>query len=216
MGRRGKDDDAATVGVKSKAKTHERTEGMGKWGTRRKRKGRGGIREKRGWGGEEAEWRDRRDGAGASRLVVAATEADDVAAARALEGGLRRDDVDVESVEAEGLEQVLGLRVDVDGDALVVEGRDIRDVVVLALALLLLELERDTRNRATLDALHQVRREAGNLVAQALRRDDGNLVADLLVDMAVRAGSEVSREVCLLTGGCVRTSQGSTEGSTSR
>lgn len=118
-------------------------------------------------------------------LVVAATEADNVAATGALERGLRGDDVDGEVVKAELLEQVLGLGVDVDGDALGVERRDFGDKVVLALALLLLELERDAADRTALDALHQVRREAGNLVAQALGRDDGNLVADLLVDVAI-------------------------------
>lgn len=47
------------------------------------------------------------------------------------------------------------------------------DVVVLALALLLLELERDAAHGPALDALHQMRREPGDFVAQAFRGDDG-------------------------------------------
>ena len=63
----------------------------------------------------------------------------------------------------------LGVGIDlqgVDGD---VESGDLGDVVVLALALLLLELEGDTTDGAALDTLHQVGREAGDLVPEALR-----------------------------------------------
>ena len=88
------------------------------------------------------------------------------------------------------LEQVLGLLVDVELAALrvlgKVQGRDLGDVLVLALALLLLQLEGDTADGAALDALHQVRGVAGNLVAQALRGNDGNLVADTLVGLKVQ------------------------------
>ena len=67
----------------------------------------------------------------------------------------------------------LGVGVDlerVDGD---VEGGNFRNVVILALTLLLLQLEGDTTDRAALDALHQVSCEAGNLVPETLRRDNG-------------------------------------------
>lgn len=68
---------------------------------------------------------------------------------------------------AEVLQQVLGLNVDIELAALgvlgEVEGGDLGDVLVLALALLLLELEGDTADGATLDALHQVRGVTGNL-----------------------------------------------------
>merc|ERR1712225_197687 len=128
---------------------------------------------------------------GEARLVVAAAETDDVATVRAVLVGRRGHDVDGEGVEAERLEEVLGVGVGVDGDALGVESRDLGDVVVLALALLLLELERDAANGALLDALHEVGREAGNLVAQALRGDDGNLVADLLVGVEVKGQARV-------------------------
>lgn len=69
------------------------------------------------------------------------------------------DDVDLEVVEAEGLEEVLGVGVDIElaglglGD---IESGDLGDVLVLALTLLLLELEGDTADGATLDTLHQV------------------------------------------------------------
>jgi len=158
----------------------------------RERRGSNASGEKRKSGGEGERGRIERAGPeGRVALVVAATEADNVAATGALERGLRGDDVDGEVVKAELLEQVLGLGVDVDGDALGVERRDFGDKVVLALALLLLELERDAADRTALDALHQVRREAGNLVAQALGRDDGNLVADLLVDVEVKGQTRV-------------------------
>ena len=68
---------------------------------------------------------------------------------------------------AHGLEKVLGLLVDVEHAALAVlgevESRDLGDVLVLALTLLLLELEGDTADGTTLNALHQVSGVAGNL-----------------------------------------------------
>lgn len=60
---------------------------------------------------------------------------------------------------AHGLEKVLGVGVNVKlaglglGD---VESRDLRNVLILALTLLLLKLEGDTADGTTLDALHQV------------------------------------------------------------
>jgi hypothetical protein len=64
------------------------------------------------------------------------------------------------------LEQVLGLGVDVELAGLgKVESRNLGDVLILALALLLLELEGDTADGATLNALHQVRGVASNLQA---------------------------------------------------
>jgi hypothetical protein len=62
------------------------------------------------------------------------------------------------------LEQVLGLGVDVELAGLgEVESRNLGDVLILALALLLLELEGDTTDGATLNALHQVGGVASNL-----------------------------------------------------
>jgi len=62
----------------------------------------------------------------------------------------------------------LGIAVNFQPSRRCVESGDFRDVVVFALTLLLLELERNTADGATLDALHQVGGEAGDFVAQAL------------------------------------------------
>lgn len=68
---------------------------------------------------------------------------------------------------AEVLEEVLGLGVDVELTALgvlgEVESGDLGNVLILALTLLLLQLEGDTADGATLDTLHQVSGVAGNL-----------------------------------------------------
>jgi hypothetical protein len=75
---------------------------------------------------------------------------------------------------AHGLEKVLGLLVDVELAALAVlgevESRDLGDVLILALTLLLLKLERDTADGTTLNALHQVSGVAGNLKRWLLAR----------------------------------------------
>ena len=80
---------------------------------------------------------------------------------------------------AEGLEEVLGLLVDIESTRLgvlgEVESGDLGDVLVLALTLLFLELERDAADGTTLDALHQVGGVTGDLVAKTLGGDDGDL-----------------------------------------
>jgi len=127
----------------------------------------------------------------ATRLVAARRAVVAEPAAAALDGlGLGDgDDVDGDGVEAKVLEEVLGLGVDIELTALrvlgEVEGGDLGDVLILALTLLLLELEGDTADGSTLDALHQVSGVAGNLVAQALRGNDGDLIADALVGLEV-------------------------------
>ena len=69
---------------------------------------------------------------------------------------------------AEVLEEVLGLGVDIELTALgvlgEVESGDLGNVLILALTLLLLQLEGDTADGATLDTLHQVSGVAGNLL----------------------------------------------------
>jgi hypothetical protein len=73
---------------------------------------------------------------------------------------------------AHALKEVLGLLVNVQSAILAVlgevQGRDLGDVLILALTLLFLELEGDTANGTTLDALHQVGGVTSNLVPQAL------------------------------------------------
>jgi hypothetical protein len=168
-------------------------------------------------------------GRASERLVAGGTGAE---AARALDDLLlgNGDDVDVDGVElgaesvvvadrqkiektyAEGLEEVLGVLVDVEHARLgvlgEVEGGDLGNVLILALALLFLELERDTADGTTLDTLHQVSGVTGDLwkllselcalpsegcvvyshlVAQALGGNDGNLIADALVGLEVES-----------------------------
>lgn len=69
---------------------------------------------------------------------------------------------------AKVLEQVLGLLVDLELAGLrglgEVESRHLGDVLILALTLLLLELEGDTANGTLLDTLHQVGGVAGDLL----------------------------------------------------
>lgn len=117
---------------------------------------------------------------------------------------------------AKVLEEVLGLGVDVEltvvGVLGEVQSRDLGNVLVLALSLLLLELEGDTTDGTALDTLHQVGGVAGcrensmliivpsvprsaaaiqvgvltNLVAEALGSNDGDLIADTLVGLEVQ------------------------------
>jgi hypothetical protein len=82
---------------------------------------------------------------------------------------------------AQALEEVLGLLVDIESTRLAVlgevEGGDLRDVLILALTLLFLQLEGDATDGTSLDTLHQMGCVSGNLVPQALRRNNGNLPA---------------------------------------
>jgi hypothetical protein len=95
-----------------------------------------------------------------------------------LDGG----DVDGEVVHAEGLEEVLGLVVDLErGVGRDGEGRDLGDVLVLALTLLLLQTEGDASDRALLDTLHQVGGDCGGVDISDEQRgretmDMGNIV----------------------------------------
>jgi hypothetical protein len=110
---------------------------------------------------------------------------------------------------AHGLEKVLGVGINIElaglglGD---VESGDLGDVLVLALTLLLLELEGDTADGTTLNTLHQVGGVTSNLrefrisifgrecdvvvveshlVAKTLGGNDGDLIADALVGLEV-------------------------------
>lgn len=76
-----------------------------------------------------------------------------------------------------GAKHVLGVLVNLD--ALLdfeVDSRDIWDVVHAALTLLLLQLEGDSAHWALGDALHQVGKVSGNLVAESLGLDGCNLM----------------------------------------
>lgn len=65
------------------------------------------------------------------------------------------------------LQQVLRLNIDVELASLgvlgEVEGRNLGDVLILALSLLFLKLEGDTTDGSSLNSLHQVGGVAGNL-----------------------------------------------------
>jgi len=67
---------------------------------------------------------------------------------------------------AEGLEEILGLGVNLKLTALTlgeVQSRDLWDVLILALTLLLLKLEGDTTDWTTLNTLHQMGGVTSNL-----------------------------------------------------
>lgn len=90
---------------------------------------------------------------------------------------------------AQALQEVLGVGINVElaGLGLAnIQSRDLRDVLVLALTLLLLELEGDTADGTTLDTLHQVRGVTSNLVAETLGGNDGDLIAKTLVGLEVQ------------------------------
>eukprot|EP00629_Pelagomonadales_sp_RCC1024_P000959 CAMPEP_0119295800 /NCGR_PEP_ID=MMETSP1329-20130426/50247_1 /TAXON_ID=114041 /ORGANISM="Genus nov. species nov., Strain RCC1024" /LENGTH=290 /DNA_ID=CAMNT_0007296721 /DNA_START=17 /DNA_END=888 /DNA_ORIENTATION=+ len=106
-----------------------------------------------------------------------------------LTSGVVRDGDAREVLEVEGVEHVLGVRVDLD--EVLVDGRHLGHEVHAPFALLLLQLERDAAHGPPRDALHEVRDEAGDLVAHALRGHDGHLVRDPLVRVEVDAQARV-------------------------
>ncbi len=95
----------------------------------------------------------------------------------------------LEVPELEGLEHVPGVGVDLD--EILLKGGDLRDEVHAPLTLLLLELEGDVADRATLDALHEVGGEAGDLVAHTLGGDHSDLVTDALVGVEIEGEAGV-------------------------
>ena len=71
------------------------------------------------------------------------------------------------------------------------EGRFSGDVVVLALALLFLQLERNSADGSLLDAAHEMGGETGNLVAEALAAADGHIGEEALVGLEVESEARV-------------------------
>jgi len=114
-------------------------------------------------------------------------------ASRSLGSSVRSDGLDYVDLDigVEGSEERLGIGVDIQTSLTNVQSRDLRDVVILPLTLLLLELEGDTANGPALDTLHQVSGEAGDLVTQALGRDDGDLIGETLVGVEVERQARV-------------------------
>ena len=88
------------------------------------------------------------------------------------------------------LEQILGLAIDVQlarlGVLGEVQSRDLGDVLILALTLLLLKLEGDTTDGTTLDTLHQVGGVTSNLFAKTLGGDVSILTGKTLVGLEVQ------------------------------
>ena len=78
-----------------------------------------------------------------------------------------------DALEVHHLEHLLGLGVNLDD--VLFQGGDVRDVVVPPLPLLFLQLDRDATDCRPLQPLHEMRDEAGDLVAQGLGGDQGNL-----------------------------------------
>jgi len=98
-------------------------------------------------------------------------------------------DLNVGDVDLQLLEHVHGVVVDLDG--LVGNSGNLRDVVHAALALLLLELEGDATNGATLNTLHKAGDETGDLVAHALGGEDSDLLTKALVGLKVKSQAGV-------------------------
>lgn len=79
-----------------------------------------------------------------------------------------------------------GHGVGVDGNLVNLQSTLLGNIVITALALLLLQAERDATDGATLDAAHQTGRVTGNLVAQTLGRNLSKVVEDALVGLEVQ------------------------------
>jgi hypothetical protein len=75
--------------------------------------------------------------------------------------------------------------IGVNLDGLHSQSRNLRNILILSLTFLLLQLEGNTTDGTALNTLHQVGGETGNLVAETLGGNDGHLVANLLVDLEV-------------------------------
>jgi len=83
----------------------------------------------------------------------------------------------------------LGFRVNLNNGG--IEGRELGNIVVLAFTLFFLELEGDTTDGSTRNALHQVSGETSNLVTKTLGSNDSNLVANLLVGLEIESKTGV-------------------------
>jgi hypothetical protein len=90
----------------------------------------------------------------------------------------------IQAAVSKALQQVTG--VGVNGDGLLLKGRDFWDKVKAAFALLLLKFERNVTDGSLGNPAHQMRGESGNLIAHALGRKNGNLINDALVGVEIR------------------------------
>lgn len=77
----------------------------------------------------------------------------------------------VKETYAEALEEILGITIDIKLTRLGlgnIQSRDLGDILILALTLLLLKLEGDTADGTTLDTLHQMGGVTSNLSTQSI------------------------------------------------
>lgn len=93
------------------------------------------------------------------------------------------------NLETQGLDQVssLGVNLQLTVGVRQVQSRDLWDVLVLSLSLLLLQLEGDTSNWTLLNSLHQVGGVTSNLVSQSLGLDNSDLRGQSLVGLEVQS-----------------------------
>lgn len=127
---------------------------------------------------------------GITTITVAAltmTSAAMITAVMVVSISSRGDSDALESVQAHGAQEFLGLSINDDAGSEVLHDGVVGDDVLATLTLFLLETERDTAHRSAVDALHQMGGVASNLVAEALGRDQGDLTADLLVGGEVQS-----------------------------
>jgi hypothetical protein len=98
-------------------------------------------------------------------------------------------DVDRELSETKVLEELSSVLIDIQSTVSVgkVKSRDLRNVLITSLTLLLLELEGDTTDGTLLDTLHQVSGVTSNLVAKTLGGDVSNLTGKTLVGLEVES-----------------------------
>lgn len=84
----------------------------------------------------------------------------------------------------ERLQHLLGVGVNFE-DILLVDVRDLRDVIVTALSLFLLKFDGNTSDWSPLDPFHEMSRETSDLVPQSFRWNDGDLFGDPLVGVEI-------------------------------
>ena len=98
-------------------------------------------------------------------------------------------DVDGELSETKVLEELSSVLIDIQSTVGVgkVKSRDLRNVLITSLTLLLLELEGDTTDGTLLDTLHQVGGVTSNLFAKTLGGDVSILTGKTLVGLEVES-----------------------------
>ena len=94
-------------------------------------------------------------------------------------------DLSVELCQTQLLEHII--RVLVNDNLVNVKNGDLRNEVHSSLTLLFLQLQGDSSNGTSLNSLHEMRNETGNLVAHTFGRDHSDLITDSLVGPKVES-----------------------------